>query len=363
MLLAFAVPATAVSGETRAVGSSSTAVQQRETTLSAKIDSLTVEIRDLEARTGDVSTRLASLQNDLALHRRRLQTIDALLGVQSSQLRFLQHELAVARTRLDERLVEIYENGEPSTIEVVLGASSLEDALNRTSYANEIAREDKEIAASVAATRARVRAAHARATRLRASVASATRIIAYRTQQARALRARLLEQRAGTARALASARSARDAWIAEAQALQKPSSSIAGQVASSRPTPQTPPSSAGLIWPVSGPITSPFGMRWGKLHPGIDISAPTGTPIRAAASGRVVSAGRDGGYGNLTVIDHGNGLATAYAHQSRLGVSAGQAVVQGQVIGDVGSTGFSTGPHLHFEVRVDGSPVDPMGYL
>jgi murein DD-endopeptidase MepM/ murein hydrolase activator NlpD len=88
-----------------------------------------------------------------------------------------------------------------------------------------------------------------------------------------------------------------------------------------------------------------------------------GTPIKAAASGRVIIAGYSGGYGNLTVIDHGNGIATAYAHQSSLAASADQQVGQGQVIGYVGSTGFSTGPHLHFEVRVNGSPVDPLGYL
>jgi murein DD-endopeptidase MepM/ murein hydrolase activator NlpD len=104
-------------------------------------------------------------------------------------------------------------------------------------------------------------------------------------------------------------------------------------------------------------------MRWGSLHPGIDIGAGMGTPIKAAASGRVIVAAYSGGYGNLVVIDHGNGLATAYAHQSRIAVSVGQEVSQGQVIGYVGSTGFSTGPHLHFEVRVNGSPADPMGYL
>lgn len=104
-------------------------------------------------------------------------------------------------------------------------------------------------------------------------------------------------------------------------------------------------------------------MRWGSLHPGIDIGAAMGTPIRAAAAGTVIVAAYSGGYGNLVVIDHGNGLATAYAHQSQIAVSVGQQVAQGQLIGYVGSTGFSTGPHLHFEVRVNGSPVDPMGYL
>jgi len=123
------------------------------------------------------------------------------------------------------------------------------------------------------------------------------------------------------------------------------------------------PSSAGLIWPVSGPITSPFGWRWGRMHEGIDIGVPMGTPIRAAAAGTIIYCGWEEGYGNLTVIDHGGNLATAYGHQSSIAVACGQQVAQGQVIGYVGCTGHCTGPHLHFEVRIDGNPVDPMGYL
>jgi len=99
------------------------------------------------------------------------------------------------------------------------------------------------------------------------------------------------------------------------------------------------------------------------MHEGIDIAVPSGTPIHAAASGRVIYAGWMSGYGNLTVVDHGNGLATAYGHQSALAASAGQDVAQGQVTGYVGCTGHCFGPHLHFEVRVDGQPVDPLGYL
>ena len=103
-------------------------------------------------------------------------------------------------------------------------------------------------------------------------------------------------------------------------------------------------------------------MRWGRLHAGIDIGVATGTPIRAAAAGVVVFAGWAGGYGNLVVVDHGGGIATAYAHQQRIYVTGGP-VSQGQVLGEVGSTGNSTGPHLHFEVRVGGNPVDPLAYL
>jgi murein DD-endopeptidase MepM/ murein hydrolase activator NlpD len=126
------------------------------------------------------------------------------------------------------------------------------------------------------------------------------------------------------------------------------------------------PSAAGFIWPVEGTFTSPFGWRWGRMHEGIDIAAPEGTPIRAAASGSVFlvqSEYESGGYGNYTCIDHGGGLATCYAHQSSFATSSGASVSQGDLIGYVGNTGHSYGAHLHFEVRVNGVAVDPMGYL
>jgi murein DD-endopeptidase MepM/ murein hydrolase activator NlpD len=121
--------------------------------------------------------------------------------------------------------------------------------------------------------------------------------------------------------------------------------------------------SGRLSWPLTGPLTSPFGQRWGRLHAGIDISAPAGTPIRAADSGRVALAGWQGGYGLYTCVKHTASLSTCYAHQSRLGTSQGAAVRKGQVIGYVGNTGHSFGNHLHFETWVNGRPVDPMGFL
>lgn len=117
-----------------------------------------------------------------------------------------------------------------------------------------------------------------------------------------------------------------------------------------------------MAWPTAGPVTSPYGFRWGRLHQGIDIGAPPGQPIVAAAGGTVFFAGTMGGYGLLTLIDHHDGRVTAYAHQTSFAVTGG-SVSRGQVIGYVGSTGFSTGPHLHFEVRVNGVAVDPMPYL
>jgi murein DD-endopeptidase MepM/ murein hydrolase activator NlpD len=122
-------------------------------------------------------------------------------------------------------------------------------------------------------------------------------------------------------------------------------------------------SSSGFAWPLRGRVTSGFGYRWGRLHAGIDIAAPTGTPIHASKAGRVIFAGTMNGYGNVVIIDHGGGFSTLYAHQSRLGSSRGQVVSQGQVIGYVGSTGHSTGPHCHFEVRVNGSARNPRPYL
>jgi murein DD-endopeptidase MepM/ murein hydrolase activator NlpD len=151
----------------------------------------------------------------------------------------------------------------------------------------------------------------------------------------------------------------------EIDALQQVSAELAAKIQSAQATStvQRSASAAGLMWPVNAPVTSPFGWRWGRMHEGLDLGAAYGTPIVAAAAGTVIYAGWLGGYGNLTVIDHGGGLATAYGHQSQIAVSSGQQVTQGQVIGNVGSTGHSTGPHLHFEVRVNGQPVDPLGYL
>jgi murein DD-endopeptidase MepM/ murein hydrolase activator NlpD len=124
-----------------------------------------------------------------------------------------------------------------------------------------------------------------------------------------------------------------------------------------------PGSSSGCIWPVRGRMTSGFGSRWGRLHAGIDIAAPTGTPIWAAKAGEVIFAGVQSGYGNVVIIDHGGGLTTLYGHQSRIGVHDGQTVGQGEVIGAVGSTGRSTGPHLHFETRYGGAARNPQGCL
>jgi murein DD-endopeptidase MepM/ murein hydrolase activator NlpD len=125
----------------------------------------------------------------------------------------------------------------------------------------------------------------------------------------------------------------------------------------------SPVGSVRLSWPLAGPITSGFGTRWGRHHDGIDLGVPTGRSIGAAAPGRVTYAGWMSGYGNCVIIDHGGGVSTLYGHQSRIKVHVGQVVSRGEVIGLVGSTGHSTGPHLHFEVRIGGTARNPISYL
>lgn len=143
----------------------------------------------------------------------------------------------------------------------------------------------------------------------------------------------------------------------------KPPTTTAAPTTAPPTTAKPPPTGTKLSWPVSGPVTSGFGPRWGTFHKGIDIGVPEGTPIHAAADGTVFYSGVMDGYGNVILIDHGGGLVTLYAHQSQLIAGNGQHVSRGETIGLVGSTGNSTGPHLHFEVRVNGVAYDPLGYL
>jgi len=173
----------------------------------------------------------------------------------------------------------------------------------------------------------------------------------------------LHDVRSDKSQALVSTRADRRELEGHLASLEKEQAKVQAQLAGNVSAGPVRQGSGTFIWPINGAFTSPFGMRWGRLHAGVDLAAPEGTPIRAADSGRVVLLGWTGGYGNYTCIAHGGSLSTCYAHQSRYGTSMGASVGQGQVIGYVGNTGNSTGAHLHFEVRINGTPVDPMGYL
>jgi murein DD-endopeptidase MepM/ murein hydrolase activator NlpD len=357
------------------------AARAHEAQLNAEIRSVTREIRSLESRVGDVSQQLSILERDLELHQRRLDKLNALYKLQTERLIFLRREFERAVRTLSRQMIDIYESRDPTLVEVIINSDSFQEALDHIHYLNSIAAQGKQIAADVAVARDEMKATRAKTKKTRAAVAAATKAVAVRTAQQRALRTQLLatQGRLTGARhskkaALVATRAQEREWIAEADTLAAQDARVRAQLAAaqaSTPSQSAPsqsasdqtPSSSGFIWPVNGPVVSPFGMRWGRLHAGIDIAAPSGTPIHAAASGRVVLAGWTGGYGNYTCIDHGGGIATCYAHQSSIAVGSGQSVSQGQVIGYVGCTGHCFGPHLHFEVRVNGTPVDPLGYL
>lgn len=153
--------------------------------------------------------------------------------------------------------------------------------------------------------------------------------------------------------------------LAQEEAARKAAAEAQARLLAGDRTPpaNTPPSARGLVWPASGSITSRFGPRWGRLHAGIDIANAVGTPVVAANTGRVVHAGWYGGYGNAVIIDHGGGFSTVYAHLSSIGTSLGASVARGQTVGQIGNTGNSTGPHLHFETRIGGVAYDPARYL
>ena len=348
--------------------------RQQEESARAELASVSRGIRVLAGRVGDISAQLAPLERELGLRQERLRQLNELFRLETKQLKLLRRQHAVAVRRLSKRLVGLYEQPETDTLSLVLSSASFSDLLDAMDYLRRIAREDHRIADEVGAAKARVRAQRAETRTTRNRHRQETRVVALRVGQVRALRDRLAASRNGLLAAqvareeeLATLTEREREELAEMEALQQVSATLAAKIqaaqAASAGTGGGSPSAAGLVWPVLGPVTSPFGTRWGRTHEGIDIGAPSGTAIRAAAAGTVIYAGWLGGYGNLVVVDHGNGLATAYGHQSSVAAGTGQAVSQGQVIGYVGSTGHSTGPHLHFEVRVNGVPVDPLGYL
>ena len=349
--------------------------EQRERTLSGQIATVNGQIRTLASQVGVVSTRLAPLERDLELHQQKLDKLTELFRLQTDRFHLYRGEYEVLTARLGNRLVDLYENGEPSSLEVLFDSKSITDLIDAAQVFDSLNEQDRSISGQVAGAKERVRVQREHTKRFRSLAAAEVRTIGIRRNQVAALRDRLLASKnqlaaARTAKrdALQNVKESKAEFLHEAAGLQQASASLASRIRSAQSSyaysaGDTTPSASGFIWPVNGPVTSPFGWRWGRMHEGIDIGVGYGTPIHAAASGRVAYAGWMSGYGNLVAIDHGRGISTAYGHQSRLAVSVGQVVSQGQTIGYVGCTGHCFGPHLHFEVRINGSPVDPLGYL
>jgi murein DD-endopeptidase MepM/ murein hydrolase activator NlpD len=346
------------------------AAQAEEARLSSDIGSLESQIRDLEREVGGVSVRLETLERDLVLQQEKLNRVLRLFRFQTQQLDFLRRQYNVSVRRLNLRLIALYEGEERSPLDVFLSSGSISDALEHIDYVHDIGAQDARISNQVGDAKDQMHSAREKTKVTKAKVETVTRTIAARTAEVRAEKERLLISEKGLSQAkgnkrerLAAVRQSKAEYLHEVAGIQAANAQVTATIQSAGSSSyDATPSSSGLIWPVSGPVVSGFGLRWGRMHTGIDIAVGYGTPIHAAASGTVIFAGWMGGYGNFVIVDHGGGLSTAYAHQSSIAVGGG-AVSQGQVLGYVGCTGHCFGPHLHFEVRINGSPVDPLGYL
>jgi murein DD-endopeptidase MepM/ murein hydrolase activator NlpD len=331
-------------------------------------DDLRGQLSETNDEIAGVNVRIAALDGQAASTQRRLDW-------NTTQLEAAKRSLALHDNELKRRLVDIYENGDMSYMSVLFSARSFSEFVERWEDLRLL------IAANQRAIRAR-RDAEARVASIEADLQRAELELQQQQQQQQQARSQLDsladerrnlvelagQQRANVATQVAQMEELSAAEEAQLESLiqerereieaQRKAAGIAGTT-----TDEGAPGS--FSWPVTGTITSPFGWRSNpfggspEFHPGLDIGAPTGTTVTAAASGTVIMAQWYGGYGNYILIDHGGGLSTGYGHLSAIYVANGQSVTRGQAIGAVGATGQATGPHLHFEVRVNGKPVDP----
>ncbi len=345
--------------------------KQKEGVLTTTIQTFSTRIDGIQGEIQATQQRLDRAQSSLDRQKNELLAVRDRLEAARDRLERLRSELATARRLLAARLVEIYKSDTPDALTVVMEADGFGDLLERTEFLERISDQDREItdrvrglrdqaedqAVELAELEEREQLAAERILRERDQIASAqNQLVSSRDQLASA--------RADRRGALADVRSGKRQALEDLASLEAEQARVQAALAGAPAPGPVQQGSGQLIWPVSGSLTGSFGEpRPGHLHSGIDIAAPEGTPIRAADSGRVALAAWTGGYGNYTCIQHTASLSTCYGHQSRLGTSAGASVQQGQVMGYVGNTGNSFGSHLHFEVRINGSPVDPMGYL
>ena len=349
------------------------ASKAQEGVLTSQLSAVADELQSAQDAVSSAEASVSNLEAELSSAQAQLDRLAALLDVQTQRLERLRTEYDEAIAILDARVRAAYIDEPPDMLAFLVSASSFDEVVDNVELLTRIGRQDQRIARQVATARART-AAERRATietrRLQAATVSA---IAERTAEARAARDRLAAERdrlatvsSLKASALVDTRESRAEFVQEAESLAAQSAALAATIRGAQQQAGSTGSghaSSGFIWPCDGVVTSGFGMRWGRMHEGIDIGCAYGAPNRAAAAGTVIYAGWMSGYGDLVVIDHGNGISTAYAHASSLAVSVGQSVSQGQTVSYVGSTGHSTGPHLHFEVRVNGVAVDPLQYL
>jgi len=360
-------------------------IQQRLQQKRRELHAATLHVGDLRAQLQQTTDAIAQVQTRLGMIEARERSIRAKLAWNTLQLRAAQRSLALQDRLYKQRLVGIYEGGDLGYLAVLLSATSFADFVERwedlrlvISADQRTVAERRAAARKVAAMQRSLERTQYDLERQQQAQQEAENQLDTLAQERRNLVALADAQRRAVAVQVANmedisaAEEARlEALIRERQAelaAQERARRAAAGIAGTIP-PQRSGAPSHLDWPVTGTITSPFGWRQNpfgggpEFHPGLDIAAPMGTTVTAAASGTVIMAQWYGGYGNYILIDNGGGISTGYGHLSAIYVTVGQYVQQGQAIGAVGSTGYSTGPHLHFEVRLNGKPVDPTPWL
>jgi murein DD-endopeptidase MepM/ murein hydrolase activator NlpD len=317
------------------------------------------DLAELDQQITRVTARLRDTRNRLAQARKEQAELAKKLDVLTQRLRRRENLLA-------QRLRAAYKYRSVSYLSLLTNARSMSELNSRSFVLRQIVKTDRELLEQVRADQQAVAEAKAKMDALVRRIAGLAADL--RSQQTELTETQ--EEKQELLKDISKERALYERQLAE---LEAESRAIAQRLRALMETPKGRARaeqrwSGQFIRPVNGRLTSGFGMRVHpifkvrKMHTGIDISAPAGTPIHAADSGVVVEAGYLRGYGYTVIIDHGGGIATLYAHCSAILVSVGQEVQRGQTIARVGSTGYSTGPHLHFEVRVNGEPVNPMGY-
>ncbi len=344
--------------------------RSRERKLQRDVQGYSSRIAELQPRIDRLQQRQDGIQTDLDASEARLGKTQGDLRSERKRLVRLRAKLAESREVLAARLVELYQADKPSLVAVVINSKGFADLLERGEFLHRIGEQDQRIVRGVKSARVEAVATEARLAKLEVRQRATNERIESRRDEVAQVKGRLVSARA----TIADARAARNKLLKKVKVdrkeleehlhgLEKEQSKIQAKLSGMPSGGGVRQGSGNLVWPANAPLTSPFGYRWGRLHGGIDLGVPTGTPVHAADDGTVAIAGWVGGYGNYICINHGGGFSTCYGHNSRLGVKVGQRVSKGQVIAASGNTGNSTGPHIHFETRVNGIQKNPMLYL
>ena len=344
--------------------------------LAGRIAALDRERAAVEAALLEVDDKIAALDATILRLEGRLDVAQHRIATLSKRIAVIEARLRQREALFHDRAVSAYKSGSTGGFTTLLSATSLSDLVDRFTYFVSALDADAELLSEIKALEeevARRRAEVERRTQRLAADKEALQETRSRVAQVRDRKAdALAERQAAIARKealLASVRT-QQGKLRDVQAqLQSESDRIEALLAIGAGGTFVPGEGGELAWPAAGAVTSGFGYRvhpiFGdrRMHTGVDIASPHGAPVYAAAGGVVAYVGTLSGYGNVVAVDHGGGLATTYNHLSAYYVSAGERVRRGGHIAAVGCTGFCTGPHLHFEVRINGTPVDPLLYL